>query len=242
MNRNHPQFVKDFNSVIEDAEVFRGIARCSELQRNAVDSLIALLAEVGDLKNKAVARGDEDTANLLLGYESATTSLISEIKMWILLKQERPDEAWDELVSAQMSSLDAARSHKGFEHAVHHYQRLVVVEQVVFPPQVFVSAGMIVRSQECSICGNEYEDCEHVIGRPYMGAMCHIIARELDVDHVAIVKNPSDKRCRIREFEVEGGVRNKMTWRVERRDSEGRVDESGGIRAQATILHTTGEN
>ena len=169
MNPNHPPFVKDFNAVIEDAEAFRGIARCSELQRNAVASLTTLRAEVADLKHKAVAGGDEDTANLLLGYECATASLISDLNMWILLKQERPDEAWDELVSAQMSSLDAARAHMGFKHAVHHYQRLVVVEKVIFPPQVFVSAGMIVTNQECSICGKEYEDCEHLIGRTIHG-------------------------------------------------------------------------
>jgi hypothetical protein len=48
-----------------------------------------------------------------------------------------------------------------------------------------------------------------------MGQFCHIIARDLSLDHVAIVTNPADKRCRIQQFDDEGGSRNRMTLRIE---------------------------
>ncbi|MDD3381663.1 MAG: hypothetical protein PHD68_10735, partial [Rugosibacter sp.] len=73
---------------------------------------------------------------------------------------------------------------------------------------------------ECSICGGDYDDCDHLIGRPYMGRFCYIIARDISLDHVAIVKEPADKRCRVERFNVDGGVRNRMTWRIERRDDD----------------------
>jgi len=76
--------------------------------------------------------------------------------MWILLKEEKPDEAWDKLVSAQMAAADAVRAHMGFAHLETQAQRLEEIERLVFPRQVFVSAGIIVQHQECSICGNEY--------------------------------------------------------------------------------------
>ena len=73
---------------------------------------------------------------------------------------------------------------------------------------------MIVKSQICSICGGEYEDCEHVKGRPYMGQLCTVKLIPSKVDHVSIVTNPANKHCRIVSFSAEGGNRNRMTWRI----------------------------
>ena len=74
---------------------------------------------------------------------------------------------------------------------------------------------MLVKYEECSICGHEYEDCEHLKGKPYMGKFCSVIVREVaELDHVAVVDHPADKRCRVMKFTVEEGVRDRMTWRV----------------------------
>ena len=143
------------------------------------------------------------------------TFLRSEIRMWLLLKDEKPDEAWEELINAQTAAVAAARAHNAFSHLERRAEYLETIEATVFPPQVFVSAGVIVRYQECSICGNEYGECAHVAGRPYLGRFCSIIARDIAADHTAIVKSPADKGCRITHFDNGDGNRNRMTWELE---------------------------
>ena len=219
MNDYSPPFIKEFNSVIEEAELFLSITRDSELQQGAVDSLKGLQSKVFALKNRAIDKKDENLANMLLGYECVIEVLIAELEMWILLKKEDPDVAWDKLVKAQMLSAAAIRAHPGFGHVIQHYERLEKIEQLIFPPQVFMSSGLIIKNFKCSICSGEYEDCEHLVGKPYMGKFCYVIAQDTEVDHVAMVDHPADKRCRITEFDVEGGVRNRMSWRVEKKES-----------------------
>ncbi|HMS26195.1 MAG TPA: hypothetical protein PKC80_02325 [Burkholderiaceae bacterium] len=209
-------FVADFNRTVESVENLLSIARAGELQREAVVTLEATQSSVGGAKAAAAAAGEEDYANLLLGCECVAAALMAELRMWLLLKEEKPDEAWNELVNAQMSSMDAVRAHKVFAHLEQHVQKLEAIEKIVFPPQVFVSSGMIVGHQECSICESDYDDCDHLIGIPYMGRFCYIIARDISLDHVAIVKEPADKHCRVERFNVDGVVRNRMTWRIER--------------------------
>jgi hypothetical protein len=141
--------------------------------------------------------------------------LKAELTMWLQLKEGKPDDAWNSLVVAQMATRDAVRAQKGFSYLEGRAIRLVNIERVVFPEQVYFSAGLIVEHQECSICGAEYEDCNHLVGMPYMGEFCRCILRAFKADHVAMVKDPANKQCRVVSFNAEGGKRNRMTWRVE---------------------------
>lgn len=223
MNNDFPSLAKKLNAVIEDAEVFRYITRCSKLQRDAIKSLKDLRTKILSLKSDAIESKNEERANILLGYECAVSGLIAELEMWILLKQEAPDKAWSKLVTAQMSYCSAAHADVGFNHVLQHLQRLEEIEELVFPPQVFMSSGMTVKRLTCSICGEEYEDCEHLAGKPYMGEFCGTIAQDVKIEHVAFVESPADKHCRVIWVEAEGGFRNRMTWRVENKkphDSE----------------------
>lgn len=215
MNNALSPFVSSFNAIIKEAEVFLSIARDSALQQEAVDKLLAFGVSVASEKAAAIDRKDEDYANLLLGCECVASALVAELRMWLLLKEGKPDAAWDELITAQMASVDAVRAHPGFAHLSEHNKKLEAIEELVFPPQVFISSGMIVGKQECSICGAEYGDCNHLVGKPYMGRFCYIIAKDLSLDHVSIVEHPADKRCRVQHFDVEGGMRNRMTWKIE---------------------------
>ena len=219
MNEYVQSLAEEFNAVIRKAETLNGITRCSELQQNAIESLNGLRSEISVLKTEAIEDKKQDLANMLLGYECACGTLIAELEMWILLKQEDPDSAWDKLVIAQEAAMGAVRTHQGFSHVRRHYERLEAIEELVFPPQVFMSSGMIVEHLECSICNGKYEDCEHLIGKPYMGKFCQLILEDIKLDHVAIVDHPADKRCRITAAHEEGGVRNRMTWRVEQKNS-----------------------
>lgn len=229
-----------FNQIAEGSKVFLFITRDSTLQKDACNKLEEILAEIATEKKSAIAAGDEGYANALLGCECVAGGLISEIRMWLLLKEGHPDEAWDNLVAAQQSLLGALRAHEGFAHITDGIQRLDAIEHLVFPPQVFLSSGLIVKSEICSICGNEYEDCQHVKGRPYMGRFCSVRLIPSEVNHVSIVDSPANKSCRIVEFSAEDGYRNRMTWRVERRDAdstEGIQDlTTRGIVATSTLF------
>jgi hypothetical protein len=216
-----PAFVAEFNKVVEECANFRYITRDSGLQEEARAKLQDLHAQIEAEKESARTSADEDYANLLLGCECAADALISEISMWLLLKEGRPDQAWDALVAAQSNLSSAMRAHEGFARVDDNIRRLDAIERLIFPAQVFLSSGMIVKNQICSICGKEYEDCEHVKGRPYMGKFCTLTLIPSAVDHVAIVDKPANRRCRILKFSADGGYRNRMTWVVEPRANTG---------------------
>ena len=213
-----PNFITEFNDLVKEAGIFLSIARDSELQREACKNLENILPKIAQEKKTAIENSNEDYANLLLGCECVTKSLLNELKMWLLLKQDKPDEAWDCLVSAQMQATSAARAHDDFRHLEHSRHHLEIIEKIVFPPQVFISAGVIIREQECSICGEDYDECEHLAGKPYMGEFCHVLIKHASADHLSIVETPADKRCRVTSFYVDGGSRNRMTWKIEKSD------------------------
>ena len=213
-----PSFVDSFNATVRAAGVLLSITRNSRLQQDAVERLLAFGVSVASEKAEAINQENEDYANLLLGCECVTLALVAELRMWLFLKDDKPDVAWDELITAQMASVDALRAHPKFAHLSENNKKLEAIEKLIFPPQEFLSAGMIVGKQECSICGLEYGDCDHLAGRPYMGRLCYILAKDLLLDHFSIVKCPANKRCRIHYSNEEGVRRNQMTWKIETKD------------------------
>ena len=235
MNRRESEFVLSINAIIEEVERLHWIVRDKELQRGACGRLEDKVAEILKEKHSAVQRQDEDYANCLLGCECTARAVLAELRMWMLLKEEQPDDAWTELVNAQSLVLGAMRAHRGFSHLAPLIERLDVIERVIFPQQVFVSAGLTVRKQNCSVCGEEYGDCEHLAGMPYMGRFCSIVAGDFEANHVAIVDRPADKRCRVTHYETEEGVRNRMTLKVEEPRSED-WSPDGGLRTRAIIM------
>lgn len=230
-----------FNAFINEIMVFLSIARDSEMQKDACRRLRLFSEEIAAMKMAAAFENAEDTANLLLGFECVAFCLRCEIAMWLFLKMERPESAWNCLVSAQNASSAAARAHRGFKHLIQHSARLEAIEELVFPPQIFTSSGLIAQRQICSVCGHEYGECDHLAGMPYMGEFCSIIAEGLAVDHVALVDSPADKRCRITNFSTDGGRRNRMTWKLERSSEESKDElRSDALRSEAIIAVSSG--
>ena len=220
MNNEIPEFVQTFNSVIQEVEIFASMARAKELQEAACERLKELIAEVAAEKQNAIDAKNEDYANMLLGCGYVANGILAQITMLLQFKNDEAESAWDSLINAQYSCANAIRSHYGFHHLEDACARLDLLEKLLFPPQVFMSSGFVVGVQECSICGGDYDDCEHLVLKPYMGQLCVIIARDIKVDHVSIVDHPADKRCRVQQFSTEGGYRNKMTWRLEPAETE----------------------
>lgn len=242
MNEPFSQEIAHLNDVIEECENYLFVTRDADLQRQALGGMREAKVRASRQKQAAIDSGDNNFANLFLGFECVFDCLASELMMWINLKEGNPDQAWDNLVAAQDSGVASVRAHSGFSHNSAHVQRLEEIERIVFPTQVFVSAGLIVKKQECSICGAEYGECDHLAGRPYGGRFCSIIARDITANHVAVVEVPADKRCRITSFSTPEGTRNRLTWKIEPPQTEGEASidsaSEGALTCNAVILTT----
>jgi hypothetical protein len=88
------------------------------------------------------------------------------------------------------------------------------VERVLFPHIAFMSAGMIVRKSECTICGETPGECEHIRGHVYDGKSAGILVTEAELRETSLVDVPADKRCRVEQITSDGVTRDTLTWEV----------------------------
>ena len=85
----------------------------------------------------------------------------------------------------------------------------------MFPNHGFASIGAIVKKSECSICGQEYGECDHLKGKPYMGRICYEYVTECELEEISLVPNPGIKHCRIISITDEEGItRDTLTWQI----------------------------
>lgn len=206
--------IEQFNKQANDAACLVFIARDSSLQRACVSNLEAVHALIDAARREAASEGDANAANFLLGLKCAAIAFASELQVYLRLKDEKPEEAWDALIDTQDAFAAALRADRRFAFLEPAATRAKELETYLFPPQMFLSAGMIVRKQVCSICDEDYSECDHLEGLPYCGEFCAVQLAEVEADHVAIVEEPANRRCRITSFSVPGGTRNRMTWVV----------------------------
>jgi hypothetical protein len=169
------------------------------------------------LKEATIKENDEDSANTLLAIECFCQALQSEMLMWLALKKEDPNTAWDYLIDAQ-DWVKASTRTKYLERLQQeeYIEKLHQIEKVVFPPQVFNSPSMVIKSVQCSICKEKYGKRNHIAGKAYMGRLCSEQVTEFILQHVAIVSYPFDKKARVPETWQNGKWRDYMTWKERR--------------------------
>ena len=94
------------------------------------------------------------------------------------------------------------------------------IENLIFPPQNFCSPGLIIEELECSICGKDPEDCDHMPQRVYMGKICTMIAKKIRGVEVSLIfdKEPDSKKARLDTSKIDGVSRNIMTWKEYNKD------------------------
>ena len=217
MNKEVESFLKEFIEVIRECERFCFMSRGKEFQQEAVKKLTTFKQKVTSLKEQMIKVKDEDSANTMLSLENLIDAMINELEMWIALKEDDPNKAWDFLISAQSAVRASAQSHsiainlnaEGYANKLH------LLEKLLFPPQMFFSPGFVIEKAECSICGKEYGECEHVVGKAFMGKMCYRKIRKIkEIKEVSIVEEPANKGARMLQFTNDDGVtRDFMTWR-----------------------------
>ncbi|MGB8312405.1 MAG: hypothetical protein WCE81_11185 [Halobacteriota archaeon] len=215
MNKKVTIFKKKFNTTVDECRRFCYMTRAKEFQLEALERLNSLKAESIALKEKVIAHKDEDSANAMLSFEEMTNALINELNMWIALKDDNPNLAWDYLVEAQGAARSAMQCHDVASHLGDYVEHLHFLEVLLFPPQHFFSPGIIVKQHVCSICGQDYDDCTHIKGKAYMGKMCVTKINEIvSIEEISFTPDPANKHSRI--FTIGDGdvMRDTMTWRI----------------------------
>jgi hypothetical protein len=207
-------FQDEFQQIIQEGQKFCFVTRAKEFQLRARDTLKNLSKKIATLKKKAVAAAYEDAANEILSYEEIANAIINELSMWIALKEDNPGAAWDYLVNAQMAAISAMQAHPSANHLDTYLEHLDALEHHMFPKQLFFSPGIIIREARCSICGQEYGECDHVAGRPYMGELCSREIVRADLEEASLVDNPANKHARGILITGKDGVRRDfLSWR-----------------------------
>lgn len=187
------------------------LVRDSDLQRAHTEKLAVLRKEASQVKS--ICRDDEDTANFVLALEYALDAQLYELKMWLALKDNAAGSAWSYLVDAQSATRWAIRAHEAAEKLSLNQDRLLLIEKLIFPSQLFLSVGIVVKEAICTICGSIYGECDHIVGRPYKGQMCSKRITKSEAREVSLVDEPANKHCRILIIEEKGVKRDYLTWR-----------------------------
>jgi hypothetical protein len=213
MNEEAKSFNCELDNILHDCMRFCFLSRGKEFQLKKFEELEKIKKEAIKLKNEAIVIEDEDSANAMLSSEEIINSIMCELKMWIAFKDDNPNAAWDYLIEAEMSTVNALRAHPIAAHWEENATRLNDIECLLFPPMMFFSPGMIIKYSECSICGKEYGECNHVRGRAYMGRFCARILKDVEVEEVSFVNEPASKRHRVIAIADNDVIRDFLTWK-----------------------------
>lgn len=226
MNETIKEFLEEYTETVQLCERFTFLPRGIEYQKEAVRDLTELLEESGEIRIEVIEQEDEEAANQILVLRCMINALRYELKMWIDLKEEEWGKAWDALVDAQESARSARSAHEiAAQCNVKNYLgKLEMIEKFVFPPQTFNSPGLYVEKFLCSICGEDYSECEHIAGEPYWGFFCQRVVDDVaGTREVSIVDNPEDKKARVTEHITDDGmIRDQLTWKKREMDEEER--------------------
>ncbi|EOO9425766.1 hypothetical protein KUS54_RS20935 [Escherichia coli] len=148
--------------------------------------------------------GLEYQADCFLYSQCVLSSLHAMINVLINIKKQENSKAWDSLIDAY-EYLDIAHAFlKKHPHnipvALKGLGEITEVcnlwEKAFFPQLSYTSAGFTETIGKCSVCFSNFACCEHVEGYIYHGVFCQRIDRRiLEANHLALVKNPKDRRC-----------------------------------------------
>jgi len=211
-------------SVLQENFRYIYYVRGIELQKEAISKLIKLKDEIDLDKKKYISEKDEFMANSMLSFEFLIQVHIDLLDMIVFLKNDDPEKAWNSLIMAESNIHWATAAAKGiFKINMDVLLNLTdFYENYIFPPQTYNSIEAIYTTSKCSICKNEYGECDHIKGRVYMGEMCYEVMTGLkEFTGLSLVDEPASKHHRITHFSDDGlKMRNIMTWRIDEKETE----------------------
>src|SRR5260370_25853559 len=120
-----------------------------EYQEESLKTLVVLQGHIEEYLKDSILRKDEDSANLAWIFNCFAKGINEFISMWIHLKKDQMESAWESLVTAQ-DCLEIGlqlRYVRGLDHLSHN---LHAAEVLLFPPSKFFSRRLLFCRSECS--------------------------------------------------------------------------------------------
>ena len=204
--------VADFLRLKERAESYCFVSADGELQAVALEAVEQEITRLeGSLRTaQADATLPDIVPNTIYCAQQLLYEVRQELLMWIAIRQQNFNVAWDHMVIAQSLLRRAFNSCYMLTKVSNRLRMLECLQWILFPPQVFLSPGIIAICN-CSICGERAQSCNHVRGRLYRGHLCRYVAETADLIEVSIVGVPADKRRRITTFTDGDITKDKLT-------------------------------
>ncbi|MBI5791875.1 MAG: SEC-C domain-containing protein [Rhodocyclales bacterium] len=156
--------------------------------------LCGLKSQIELVRDKSASASDDYLNNLWV--VDRYLDFISKYGLtWESIVNQHFSDSWCSLQDA----LDLLRLVKRFSRLdISFFEDQVIELERAYPYNVFFSIGATVEYFECSLCGKniDSQECPHIQGQLYRGAMANAIVRNfVQLDHVAMVAHPRDKRC-----------------------------------------------
>lgn len=201
------EILKNVDELITKFSTLNFIVRDIDIQKELIKEIQTYLSFIKYCKTQAIERNDEQHANAFLGIQCLLNSAISSLKIWVHIKESYHYLAWNSLIDAH-EYIDYALK-TNHEHPLFNEikQQLQKTEEIIFPNiSMYNSPGIIFTGGDCSVCGKPLDTCEHIEEKIYCGVVCkRLNIKNIELHHVALVKNPKDRRCIFTEFEFEKG-------------------------------------
>lgn len=198
--------IEEFNRVISKSENIAIFTRDIDLQKEEKETLKAFIQKTEIIRKSKIKSFSEPELNLILCMIFSAEALLNEISMLINLKEGNMNVAWNHLIYAQNKTSIVACNHPlNNENNLKGYlARLDTYEKVIFPKMMFASTGGIIRETKCSICKDDYEECDHMKGKMYNGVLCVREIHKIELEEVSIVDKPANKLCIITHIQKNG--------------------------------------
>jgi hypothetical protein len=212
---DNPQLlIIEFNDLIKVTQRKTFITVGIEIQKEEIRVIEDYRNDLDKLKKEFITRGLEKEANLIFNLENTLLSFQYELEMLVSIKEDDMDAAWKHLINAQMTIGSVIRNQPNGPTFLDNYvHKLSTYERLLFPTMTFSSVGGIIQESLCSICNDEYDKCNHIKGKVYMGEMCCQIIGKMDLEEISIVDDPANKHCRIMTIQSEGKTYDILTLR-----------------------------
>lgn len=192
------EIFKEFNELANKVQNIAIFCRDIELQKEEIRSVTTFIHKSTILKENNKNEFSESELNLILFIIFNLEAVKHELEMLVYLKENKMDLAWASLVQAQTKISIAAKNHPfDRKHLKGYISLLDEYEKLLFPKMMFGSAGYLIKKTKCTICGLEYEECDHIKGKFYNGELCIREIHEAELEETSIVENPANKMCRI---------------------------------------------
>ena len=208
--------IKEFNEMASIAQKKTFITIGIEIQKEEIETIEKYRNDLSNLKKQFIERNLENEANVIYCIENSLLAIEYELHMLVNIKEDKMNEAWGNLINAQVTYGTVVRNFPfKFEEENSYVERLDRYEKLLFPKMFFASVGGIIKKSNCSICKKNYNSCDHIKGRLYFGELCVREITEMELEETSIVKIPANKHCRVLSTTYNGKTVNLLTLREE---------------------------